>query len=491
MAVPYVVELGELADKQLTLRAQIASRIALDIARGTLKPGARLPGSRTLAGLLGVHRNTVNGALSDLVAQGWVHTEPARGVFVRKSEELDLPRTRVRKTVREGMPEQPGFELPPNLVLQKRPTMERDKLILTGGVPDPRLFPRELLARAYRRALRARGAELLDYNDPRGEPRLRRALAELLSHTRGLNASEDEIIITRGSQQAIWLAAAALLRPGDRVAVECFGYLPAWDALRQNGATLVPLAIDRDGVRIDALEKALAQGPLRAVYLTPHHQYPTMVPLSAPRRLRLLELARVHRFAILEDDYSHEFHYEGRPRLPMASTDSTGQVVYIGSLSKILAPGLRIGYAVAPRSLIERLSLLRTCMDRQGDLVAEAAVAELLEDGEVQRHVRRMRQTYLARRDALVSALSRELGDRVSFDVPPGGMALWVRVRGANPETWAARAALRNVLFRPGRDLHLERRPVPYVRMGYTRLSEREISKAVREAALALAECSP
>ena len=490
MAAHYVLVLGEPENQHLTKRAQIAARVARDIARGTLKPGTRLPGSRTLAEKVGVHRNTMNVALADLAAQGWVTAEPARGVFVRSREELDLPRSRARKTAeRSAMPERPGFDVSHPVQLSPRPNLARDKLILTGGVPDPRLFPSELLARAYRRALRARGAELLDYHDARGEPRLRRALATLLSETRGLSANEDEIIITRGSQQAIWLAAAALVRPGERVAVESFGYLPAWDALRQNGATLVPLAIDQDGMRIDALEEQLAQGPLRAVYLTPHHQYPTMVPLSAPRRLRLLELARTHRFAILEDDYSHEFHYEGKPRLPIASSDTSGQVVYIGSLSKILAPGLRIGYAVAPRTLIERLAHLRACMDRQGDLVAEAAVAELLDDGEVQRHVRRMRMAYLARRDVLVHALERELGERVSFDVPQGGMALWVRVHGANPEAWAQRAALRNVLFRPGRDLHLERRAVPYVRMGYTRLNERELVRAVREAAAALREC--
>src|SRR5699024_8719827 len=126
-------------------------------------------------------------------------------------------------------------------------------------------------------------------------------------------ASADDVLVTRGSQQAIWLAAHCLLEPGDRVGVECWGYPPAWDALRATGATLVPLSVDGEGVQPGAIEEALAQGPLRALYLTPHHQYPTMVTLSAQRRLALLALLARHRIALLEDDYTHEFHFEGRP----------------------------------------------------------------------------------------------------------------------------------------------------------------------------------
>jgi GntR family transcriptional regulator/MocR family aminotransferase len=341
------------------------------------------------------------------------------------------------------------------------------------------------VARAYRRDVGVGGVGLLDYGEARGAPRLRRALAAMLASSRGLSASPEQLIVTRGSQQALWLAARALITPGERIAVESLGYPPAWDAFRDAGAALVPLALDGEGVRVEAVEAALREGPLRALYLTPHHQYPTMVALSARRKLRLLELSRLHRFAILEDDYSHEFQYEGRPRLPMASADPSGQVVYVGSLSKILAPGLRIGYAVAPQPLIERMAGLRTFVDRQGDAIAEAAIAELLEDGEVARHARRMRGVYEGRRAALIAALERELGERVSFGVPQGGMALWIEVRGVKPEAWAERALARGVVFRAGSALALDGKSIPFVRMGFTRLDEREIGKAVREAARA------
>src|SRR6185436_18931255 len=152
-----------------------------------------------------------------------------------------------------------------------------------------------------------------------------------------------------------------------------------WEAFRAAGATLVPIPVDRDGIDVDRLAALASSRPLAAIYVTPHHQYPTTVTLKAARRLALLELARSRRFAIIEDDYDHEFHYDGRPVLPLASADTAGVVVYVGTLSKILAPGLRLGFVVAPPPLADRLVQLRLYADRQGDQVMEAAVAELIE----------------------------------------------------------------------------------------------------------------
>lgn len=489
MPKSYVIELAKGANTTSPLHVQIAQAVADDIARGRLKPGARLPGSRSLAEMLGVHRNTVNAALSELTAQGWVEPQPARGYFVREPDPSFVARgARGRDVTKKGLPGKPGFELPAPWGREGIRGAIPKLLILTGGIPDPRLFPHALLARAYRRVLTQRGAQLLDYGPPMGELSLRQAIADMVRETRGISAHADEVLITRGSQHAIWLSAQTLVQAGDRVGVEELGYPPAWAALRSAGAQLVPLGIDGEGVRVEAVERALSTGSLRALYLTPHHQYPTMVALSPQRRLALLDLAKRHRIAILEDDYSHEFHYEGRPRLPMASTDVHGNVVYLGGLSKILAPGLRIGYVVAPRALIERMAELRSVVDRQGDAMGEAAVAELIAEGDVARHARKMRQIYLARRGVLVEALERELGCRVSFEIPQGGMALWVRVEGVKPSAWVERAKSRGVMFRAGHEFSLKGENLPYVRMGFTRLNEREIGKAVKEAARAWEE---
>jgi GntR family transcriptional regulator/MocR family aminotransferase len=478
---PYVLSVEPSADTPLYVA--IARAIAGDIARNRLRRGERLPGERKLAEMLGVNRNTVHAALAELVSQGWLEAQPARGVFVRAPSAVDTPRPFTRAlALRAEVPARPAFDLEPRAPSGVR-LASGDSLNLTGGVPDPRMFPHALYTRAHRRVIARRGTRLLDYGTPYGEGSLRTALADMLSRLRGLAASAEDVLITRGSQQAIWLAAHALLRPGDRIGVEQLGYPPAWEAFRSTGAELVPLAIDREGVRMDALEQALARG-LRALYITPHHQYPTMVALSAQRRLRLLQLARDHRCAVLEDDYAHEFHYQGRPRLPLASADHHGTVIYIGTLSKILMPGLRIGYAVAPRPVLDAMAVLRAAIDRQGDLAAEAAVAELIEDGELERHTRRVRRSYLARRDLLAETLRSELGTRVDFELPAGGMAFWVRVHGREPKRWVERAQRRGVSFRAGADYALApQASVPFVRMGFTRLDERELRRAVSIAA--------
>ncbi|MCA9579965.1 MAG: PLP-dependent aminotransferase family protein, partial [Myxococcales bacterium] len=196
--------------------------------------------------------------------------------------------------------------------------------------------------------------------------------------------------------------------------VEGLGYRPAWEALRATGAQLVPVPVDEHGLQVDRLAALAERVPLRALYLTPHHQYPSTAVLGAPRRLQLIALARQHRFALIEDDYDHEFHYEGRPILPLAAR-APESVAYVGTLSKVLAPGLRLGWLVAPSPLREAIIARRSVVDRQGDLVLEEALAELLDEGEVARHVLRMRGLYEQRRDFTVERLRETFGETLSF----------------------------------------------------------------------------
>src|SRR6185436_19385596 len=231
-----------------------------------------------------------------------------------------------------------------------------------------------------------------------------------------------DVLVTRGSQMALELIARCLLVPGDVVAVEDPGYRAAWQAFGGHGAQLLP--VDAGGLDVDALDALVRTTRVRAVYTTPHHQYPTTVTLSAGRRLALLELARTRGIAVVEDDYTHEFHYDGRPVLPLASSDPAGSVIYVGTLAKILAPGLRLGYMVAPPDLLARAAAERFSLDIQGDHVLEQAIAELFDDGEVQRHARRARRLYEARRDFMVARLRKRLGSALTVDPPSGGIAL-------------------------------------------------------------------
>jgi GntR family transcriptional regulator / MocR family aminotransferase len=472
---------------------QIVRAVSEDVLRGRLRPGQALPGSRTLATEIGVHRSTVVAAYGELVAQGWAVTRP-RGdtAIAATSPQVEPRRFAARLPPRTGSSPSAGFAVAPwpSKVFRPAPPSPRPAgvLALGGSAPDVRLTPRTVLGRALRRAVRLHGHALLDYaEDRRGHAGLREAVARMVSSARGLAASADDVLITGGTQMALDLLARALLLPGDGVAVEALGYRSAWATFQREGAELHPIPVDGEGMRVSVLASAARRGHLRAVYLTPHHQFPTTAVLSPRRRLALLDLARTHRLAIIEDDYDHEFHYQGRPVLPLASADREGRVVYVGTLSKILAPGLRIGFVVAPPVLIARLEEERALVDMQGNYVVEAAVAELLEEGEVQRHARRVRRIYQRRRDALCAALGRHLGGALTFRVPAGGTALWAEVAAdIDVERWRERAAAGGVLVQAGGSFTFSGQPAPFLRLGFAPCDEREIELAVRRLTRAL-----
>lgn len=468
----------------LPLYLQITAAIIAAVRAGRLRPGERLPGSRALAKSLSIHRNTVVAAYRELSLQGWIEAVVGSGTRVSRR----LPETSLRPAIGGRHPESSvaghcGYELPPPGIEAKpaeRWSRSADRLSLSTGVPDLSQVPVDELARAYRRALRRNGTRLLDYADPQGYLPLRQAIAAMLRARRGLNAEAAEIVITRGSQMAMWLVARLLTVAGDRVGVEALGYPPAWRVWRSLGARLSPLPMDGEGLLIDRLERLLQRRPLRALYVTPHHHYPTLAVLPPRRRMQLLQLAERHRLAIIEDDYDHEFHYRGRPIMPLASADRSGLVVYLGSLSKTLAPSLRLGYVVAPRPLIERLVELRALVDRQGDTVLEAAVTELIEEGVLQAHVRRMHRIYAERQRVLAALLRRHFGSLLEFEVPAGGMALWVRAPGIDVDAWATRAAAAGVEIATARHFAVDGKSRPFVRLGFASHSAERLAVAVR-----------
>ena len=462
---------------------QISRAISDDIRRSRLRPGDVLPGTRALAAALGVNRVTVLTAYEELAAEGWIATQPARGCVVAH-QVPELPR---RPSVTpQRFSEQPRYALPTATVVPRSPEHLRGLLVLGASSPDARLLDVEPLARAYRRALRKAGGRLLGYADPQGYPRLRTAIARMLNSTRGMSIETSQIFVTRGSQMAISLTARALLRAGDVVGVEALGYRQIWQTLASTGAKIVPIPIDADGVDTEALARVALEQPLKAVYVTPHHQFPTTVRMAPHRRRQLLDLARRHRFAIVEDDYDHEFHYDGPAQKPLASLDSGSVVIYIGSFSKLLAPGVRLGFIAGPTMLMQHLAVHREYIDMQGDAITEAAVAEMLEDGEVQRHVRRVRCVYRDRRDLLVDLLRQTFGDRLGVDVPDGGVALWVRAADLDVSAWVAAALRHKVAFQSAEHFDFHSRPLPAARLGFACLDRAELREAVRRLRTAL-----
>ncbi len=477
----------------------IARSIRDDIRRGRFVREAAVPSSRDLAKTLGVHRNTVLAAYRELLAEGWLETRAARGTFVSRelpdTSEATVTRARGKRVhdapnVAAPGHEALGFTLPrfyvPDAPLPDPP----GAISLSGGVPDTRLVPHDVLARALRRAMRARqrlprARDPLGYGAAAGQPRLRRALASMLREARGIAAHEDALLVTRGSQMALDLFARAMLEPGDVVAVEHLGYRQAWSAFRLARAELVPIPVDDEGLDTSALAALVKKRRVRAVYVTPHHQYPTTVTMSAARRMELLALAARHGIAVIEDDYDHEFHYRGRPVLPLASADSAGVVVYVGTLSKVLAPGVRLGFCAGPRALIDRMTRLRAVCDRQGDHVLEHAVAELIEDGDLARHVRKARRVYAARAEAMAARLVKAFAERLIFEAPRGGTAVWATVAPEiDLDAWVKRAREGGVLLHSARRFAFDESVAPHaIRVGFAHLSDVECAEAIRRLA--------
>lgn len=467
---------------------QVATSIAQDIVRGRLRPGDRLPGTRTLAVKLGVNRVTVAAAYDELTAEGWVVTHPARGTFVAQKQPTPSRGPEMRASSRDHEIDEPAYVVPSSLAPTQWLPPSRGLLAFRSSYPDTRLVRVDPLLRAYRRVLRRSDGRLLGYGEPQGLARLRRAIARMLRETRALAVSAEHVLVTRGSQMAIALTSRAFIRQGDTVAVEEPGYRYAWDAFRHAGATLAAVAVDESGIDIASVLQIAKRTSLRAVYVTPHHQLPTTVTLRAERRAALLEAAHSHGFVIIEDDYDHEFHFDGRPVAPLASVDPS-VVVYIDTFSKIFAPGIRLGFVVAPTGVVQQLTAYRQAIDMQGDPAMEAAIAELIEEEEIQRHVRRAKRIYERRRDVLADALSRSLGGALSFSVPPGGIGLWTRVdQDIDVDKWAAASHRRGAAFLTGCAFTIDSERIPFARFGFACLNEEELKQAVGRLSAALPE---
>jgi GntR family transcriptional regulator/MocR family aminotransferase len=464
---------------ELPIFLQLANAIADDIRSGRLKPGEPLPGTRELAEQLSINRNTVVAGYAELAAEGLVRTRVGGGTFVAEP----MPTVTHPVPPTKDTPTYP-IQTPARPVLPAK--VPKSGTLILNSLPDIRSFPAAALARAFHRAIAQRGRSLISYADPCGHRRLREELANMLGSTRGLPATADDLMVMRSLEQGIDLVARMLLQPGDVVAVEAFGYPPAWKVLRLAGAQLVPLPLDEDGLDVGALEALLAHQHIRAVFV-PHHQFPTTSVMSPQRRAHLTELALTHRFAIIEDDYDHEFHYAGKPILPMAAGVGRANVIYIGSLANLLAPGVSTGFVLAPPAVFEHLAALRAISDARSDVAMECAIAELFEDGELLRHVRRMRRIYATRRDVLAQALNRHLGSALRFRIPDGGMGLWARVDDSiDVGAWVQESEHEGVQCFGGNRYDFHQREQPYMRLGFSYLDETELEEAVQRMARAL-----
>ncbi len=405
---------------------QIASRLREAMSTGVLAPGARLPSARGLATQLGVARGTVDAAYAVLAGEGCIETRgPAGSVVSPHFSACPTPPTQRPIPFAAGPMDAVAGPPPP----------------FRMGLPALDAFPRKLWSGLTVRAARAMGMELLAHPDPAGHRPLREAIAAYLGVSRGIACTADHVLVTGGFQGGLSLVAQVLLRPGDPVWVEDPGYFLARHRLEAAGARLVPVRVDREGLRVAAGITAAPRARLALV--TPTHQSPLGVALSLPRRLALLAWAAETGAWVLEDDYDSEFRYTGHKLPALKSLDRAERVLYAGSFSKVLFPGLRLGYLVVPDELREAFLRASRQMQYGQPVLEQRVTAAFMAEGHFGRHLRRMRSLYAVRRSALAAALDATFGERVRVELEAGGMHLLARFPDVPDDGTLARRAAR------------------------------------------------
>ncbi len=472
---------------QEPLYLQLVKALEEGIRSGRFQPGDALPGTRALADHLGVNRNTTLAAYKELEAEGWIEVAPDRGTFVARKLPFVLAAptgisAQDSASWKRATPRSEPFYQP------AAPAVASFQLI--PDTPDLRLAPTAAIHRAYGRVLKLHPERLLQPGwDPRGLLDLRNSLGKMLREMRGLAVEAGNLLLTRGLMSTLNLVSRVLFAPGDAVAMEDPGLFRVAEAFRAAGARLFPVPVDAHGLDVAALEALLIQEPIRLLYLTTSPQHPTQVTLEPSRRQRLLELSRVHGFRILEGDLSLGFHREKNPSLPLASEDPHGRVLYFSGLEQILAPGLQVGILAGQADLIKALAKQRQLVDWPGNQVQEATIEETLRDGEIVRHLRRIRKVTEERRETMVDRLLLHLHPAITVKNPREGLSLWVRVAEEVPlEAWTERCLAHGVVFYPGSLYDFHRRNLPYICLGFAAHDLGEQNEACTRMALALKE---
>lgn len=472
------------------LHRQLCDSFREAILAGKLAPGVRLPSTRIMAHELGVSRNTMLNVFEQLEAEGYVKGHVGAGTHVAQTIPDDLLYTR-------------GRALSPFRVTSVDHMLSRRGRVLSStgafatriphkgpfrtGLAAVDEFPTDIWSRLLTRRLRVAPADLLGYSDPAGYRPLREAVAAYIGGSRAVRCDPDQVIIMGGAQQALDVLARVLLNPGDPVWIEDPGYMGARAAFAGNGARLIPLPVDDEGLDVAA---GVARCPeARLAYVTPSHQFPLCVTMSLSRRLPLLEWASRANAWVIEDDHDSEFRYTGRPLGSLQGLDTQGVVIYVGTFSKIVFPALRLGYAVVPHDLIDAVSSARAVAGLSSPLFDQAVLADFITEGHLARHVRRMRTLYAERQEVLIEAVESEIGDLLEVHETEGGMQVtgWLP-EGVDDRQASILADQHGIHTLALSDCSIEYAGRGGLRLGYTHLTPEAIRDGVKRLGAALSE---
>jgi GntR family transcriptional regulator/MocR family aminotransferase len=456
------------------LHRQIYEAWRRGILAGRFRQGDRVPSSRELALALRVSRSTVTQAYEQLFAEGYLETSHGSGTFVRGDlHEHSLPAPSAAKAPAAASSielSRFGARLLQDFVYAPQP---RDHICFSRWSPDVERFPIAVWRKLMSRHMKSPPRELLDYaRQSQGLESLRKEIAAYVARSRAVRCTPEQVVVLNGSQQAIELAARILCDSGASAAFEDPGYLGTRRILEAAGIRIRPARIDEQGIVISTL----ATGA-RIVYVTPSHQFPLGVSMSLARRLELLAWARKHRAVIIEDDYDSEYRYSGPPLPALQGLAHDVPVIYCGTLSKVMFPALRIGYAILPEALVAPFRRAKWLADRSMPAIEQAALADFIAEGHLERHIRRMRRLYGERRAVLVESLERYCGESVAILGEAAGMYLTLRTTDTGFEQRAKRSKVQIVSTR---DYYLGAPPADEFLLGFSALSEPSIREGVR-----------
>nr|WP_246549096.1 PLP-dependent aminotransferase family protein [Ancylobacter oerskovii] len=468
------------------LHRQLYRRLAEEIAAGSLRPGEKLPSTRDFASLLGVSRNTVLLAFDHLISEGYLQPLTGSGTYVARELPEQLPiraPARINPAIeaagslnRSFTPSSAITNAPSTLRHMRRPVPFR------ANFPAVDMFPvrqwASLAANLYRQLDPDAAGELLGEGDPQGYRPLRLAIAEHVALSRGLACTADNIVIFAGAQHAVDLACRILLTPGERVWCEDPGYDGIYASATAAGAIPVPVPVDEEGL---VVEEGMARAAdARLVYVSPSKQFPLGMELSLERRHALLQWARAAGAWVLEDDYDTEFRYAGRPMPALHALDREGRVLYFGTFSKMLFPGLRLGFAVLPDALVEAFVSARAIVGRYSPMLEQALVARFMADGHLAAHVRRMRRLYARRQDYLLQAIARRLSPWMTAAPTNTGMEIIARLaEGLGGRRVAEAAARRGLEIMPIAALAREAEADHLIALGFSAFGEEQMDEGI------------
>lgn len=437
------------------------------IQEQTLRSGDPIPSTRDLSKRFQCHRFTVMNALQMLKAEGWLESDQRK---------LYKVSNRIPITGSVGAPTKNAKELKiKSKSLGENFELEREKFKIAfwGGQPDIPLFPKDELRKTLAYAFKKAKDEDLNYGNITGLEVFKKQVTEYLRRSR--NITGKEMIVTNGSQEAVYLIAKIFLRPGDKVIVERKGYPAAWRIFESLGVTIIPVEVDQEGMQTEQLDRLINKNGVKMIYLTPLHQYPTTVTLSPKRRLDVIKQAEKWGIPILEDDYDHEFHYTSPPPAPMVT--QSNHVIYVNSFSKIFVPGARLGVILCSPNLLKPLAQQKYIVSHQTDSFTQLTLSHWMKEGGFERHLRRMSRIYY-KRYLLMIDLLENIKDKhdIQFEKPNGGMSIWVNFF-QDSQKLSERCRKQGVFFQFEKSMDYLDQTGTHLRIGFAGVNESQMEK--------------